>query len=262
MRADETALLTFSPQGLVLLQRLQKAWPRAQAFAHQDLEAPGCIPFARIYELMATHFHSFRHWVCIAPCGVVVRAIAPSIGSKLSDPAVVVVDAGGRHAVSLLSGHEGGANALATEVSNVLEAEPVISTTTEAVKTLIAGIGCRRGTPAQAILDLLDMALAQAGKSREDLRFLASAALKADEAGLLECSELLGIPLRFIPHSQIIQMAPLLPERPTVQERVGLPGVAEPAALLAGRKTTLCLHRLHQNGVTIALAQENCWSWA
>ena len=90
MRAEETALLTFSSQGLVLLQRLRKAWPKAQAFVHQDLEAPGSLPFARIYELMATHFHSFKSWVCIAPCGVVVRAIAPHIGSNLSDPAVVV----------------------------------------------------------------------------------------------------------------------------------------------------------------------------
>ena len=46
--------------------------------------------------------------VYIAPCGVVVRAIAPFLEHKTKDPAVVVVDVGGRWAVSLLSGHEGG----------------------------------------------------------------------------------------------------------------------------------------------------------
>ena len=80
-------------------------------------------------------FASYTGLVYIAPTGVVVRAIAPLLRHKTTDPAVVVVDVGGRWAVSLLSGHEGGANELAVTVANILGAEPVVSTTTEAVKT-------------------------------------------------------------------------------------------------------------------------------
>ncbi len=47
---------------------------------------------------------------------------------------MVVVDVGARWAISLLSGHEGGANDLAVAVGNILAAEPVISTTSEALK--------------------------------------------------------------------------------------------------------------------------------
>jgi cobalt-precorrin 5A hydrolase len=90
--------------------------------------------FGSIVELTGCIFDKHGGLVYIAPCGVVVRALAPNLKNKFQDPAVVVVDVGARWAISLLSGHEGGANDLAVAVGNVLAAEPVISTTTEALK--------------------------------------------------------------------------------------------------------------------------------
>ena len=54
--------------------------------------------------------------------------------------------------MSLLSGHEGGANDLALQIANLVGAEPVITTTTEALKSVIVGVGCRRGTEAERIV--------------------------------------------------------------------------------------------------------------
>ena len=70
--------------------------------------------------------------VCFLAAGAVIRLAAPLLDSKHADPAVVCVDQAGRYAVALISGHAGGANALADRVAGVLGAEPVITTATDA----------------------------------------------------------------------------------------------------------------------------------
>ena len=193
--------------------------------------------------------------------GVVVRAIAPLIRSKFEDPAVVVLDAGGRWAVSLLSGHEGGANALAIRVANILGAEPVITTTTEALKSVIVGIGCRRGTPAERIVAAIRAALTEAGIALDEVRLIASADVKADEPGLISAAETLGVPVRFIPAAEIRASSREFLHSDFVEEKVNLPAVAEPAALLAGRRTRLICRKKTYNGITIAIARED-FSWS
>ena len=70
-------------------------------------------------------------FVIIGATGIAVRAIAPLLISKTADPAVVCVDDGGLHVVSLVGGHQGGANDLAAEVAGYLSAPVVISTATD-----------------------------------------------------------------------------------------------------------------------------------
>ena len=57
--------------------------------------------------------------------------VAPHVVSKLSDPAVVVIDESGKFAISLLSGHIGKANALTEKIAEIIGAEPVITTATD-----------------------------------------------------------------------------------------------------------------------------------
>lgn len=69
--------------------------------------------------------------VAVMAAGIVVRAVAPLLAGKHDDPPVVVVDDGGRFAISLLSGHCGGANELAREVAGCIGATPVITTASD-----------------------------------------------------------------------------------------------------------------------------------
>lgn len=252
------AIITLSPEGARVGEHLAYHLPDCRLYVHAAADSP--VPaerFNSITELTAEIFRRYSGIVYIAPCGVAVRAVARHLEDKTRDPAVVVVDVRARWAVSLVSGHERGANDLAVTVGNILSAEPVISTTTEALKTLIVGIGCRRGTDSHEIVDAVNLVLADAGLSLADVRLLSSADLKADEQGMLEAARELGIPLRFISSEEIRSCASEFQRSHFVEERVHVPAVAEPCALLAGRRTQLLVRRKTYNRVTVAVARES-----
>jgi cobalt-precorrin 5A hydrolase len=233
-------------------------WPDGRLWLHTGVaDRSGASVFERTADLVAERFEHSDGLIFIGPSGVMVRALAPLVHSKLTDPPVVVVDTGGRHAISLLSGHEGGANDLALTVANILGAEPVITTTTEADKDLIVGIGCRKGCAAEAIVAAVRWGLAQVDADPGRVRFLASADIKREEAGLIAAARLLAIPLRLIASEDIRACIKGFTPNPVARKNVALPAVAEPAALLAGRRTRLILPKTIHRSVTVAVAREN-----
>ncbi len=92
----------------------------------------------RTYDVrdLATAWRECDALVCFLATGAIVRLVAPLLRDKASDPAVVCVDEAQRFAVALLGGHSargGGANALAAQVGDLLGAQPVVTTATDAV---------------------------------------------------------------------------------------------------------------------------------
>lgn len=77
---------------------------------------------------VAKRWKDFDAFIFIGAMGICVRTIAPFIEDKHTDPAVICVDSMGHHAISVLSGHVGGANDLTRRVASALGAEPVITT--------------------------------------------------------------------------------------------------------------------------------------
>lgn len=69
--------------------------------------------------------------IFVSACAIAVRSIAPFIKSKADDPCVIAIDEEGKYAVSLLSGHLGGANELTIRICELINAAPVISTATD-----------------------------------------------------------------------------------------------------------------------------------
>ena len=90
--------------------------------------------FDKLRNAVDDNFKKFDALIFISAVGIAVRMIAPHIISKLSDPAVIVIDERGRHVISLLSGHVGGANDLAYKIGEIINAEPVITTATDVEK--------------------------------------------------------------------------------------------------------------------------------
>lgn len=133
MSGDAVAVYALTPQGAVLGRRLADELA-AELFTPGVLaEAHRATGFSSLPALMAEIFQARRAHVFIAACGLVVRAVAPHLRGKDVDPAVVVLDQEGRFAVSLLSGHLGGANELARRVAALTNGAPVITTATDSL---------------------------------------------------------------------------------------------------------------------------------
>lgn len=81
-------------------------------------------------------FESSDAVIFISSTGIAVRGIAPHVVNKKSDPAVVVIDSCGKYAISLLSGHLGGANRLAVIISKMLNCEAIITTATDNLEVM------------------------------------------------------------------------------------------------------------------------------
>ncbi|CAL9405177.1 precorrin-3B C(17)-methyltransferase [Streptomyces sp. enrichment culture] len=115
-------LISATAAGAAARDRLAAAWPeRTRVY-----DGP-------VADAVRRAFAECEQLVCFLATGAVVRLVAPLLGDKAGDPGVVCVDEGGRYAVALLGGHGGGANGLAREVGEVLAAEPVVTTATDAV---------------------------------------------------------------------------------------------------------------------------------
>jgi len=149
VKAVDVAALT--ERGARLARRIAQGLARPTRLRLPERIAamePGALPFTRLAEAARDAFHESRDLVCVMACGIVVRGIANLLQGKDRDPAVVVMDEEGRFAVSLLSGHMGGANQLAREVASITGGTPVITTATDthglpAFDILAQETGCR-----------------------------------------------------------------------------------------------------------------------
>jgi cobalt-precorrin 5A hydrolase/precorrin-3B C17-methyltransferase len=113
-----TAILYITDNGRSLANRLKAVLPEAGIVRYES----GLVP-----ALWADH----DTLIFIMAAGIVVRSIAPLLKDKKSDPAVIVLDETGKFAISLVSGHLGGANEMAKEVAKFLGGEAVITTASD-----------------------------------------------------------------------------------------------------------------------------------
>lgn len=121
---------------------------------------------------------------------------------------------------------------------------------------IVAGVGFRRGVVAKEIVQTVERALAQAALGCNELSFLATAASRAAEPGLVAAARILGVEVEPVPADSLAKAGSRVVTR---SERVlalhGVGSVAESAALsAAGPRSRLVVQRISSGRVTCAIA--------
>lgn len=122
----KTAIIVISEASISMAKTLKQELPESEIFS--TIANADCQHIPALQEAVPQLFRDSDALIFIGAMGICVRAIAPCIEDKKTDPAVLCVDSTGRYVISVLSGHVGGANGLTQYVAGILGAEPVITT--------------------------------------------------------------------------------------------------------------------------------------
>lgn len=137
----QISILSFTAKGAALNRDLvmfcRERYPESevQGYTFERYPFPGLTTFGELGRLMESLFRQSRLLLFLGSAGIAVRAVAPFLEGKEKDPAVLAADELGRHVISLLSGHLGGANEFCIQIAAYLQAEPIVTTATDLTGT-------------------------------------------------------------------------------------------------------------------------------
>jgi cobalt-precorrin 5A hydrolase len=216
-------------------------------------------PFA---EKVQQAFVRGERLIFICATGIVVRTLAGVLQDKHNDPAVLILDEAGKFVIPLLSGHEGGANDWANQISELINAQLVMTTANPYLKPIYTvGMGCERDCPLEYLSELLDQCLTQAGLTIKQVHSISSINIKADETHLIALAKTLNKPFITWHKSDLGTVEAQLSTRSDyIFKTVGVYGVAESAALFsaqteAGQTAELVLNKHKNAKATCAIAR-------
>ena len=144
------AIISFTENGIKLSQTVARRlsgrkvtlYTKCSRYTAEDLKVQRVKESLQVWT--AQRMAEGDALLFIGACGIAVRAIAPNLTDKLHDVPVLVMDEEGRYVIPILSGHVGGANELARELSDLIDARPVITTATDVQKKFAVDLFAKR----------------------------------------------------------------------------------------------------------------------
>lgn len=225
-------IIALTDQGRALADRLMLS------LAQPGLELELCFKPKPFSEQVQRAFIQGEALVFICATGIVFRTLAPVLQNKYKDPPVIVLDEAGAFVVPLLSGHEGGANEMASAIAAKIGSQLVLTTANSYVEPVYTvGMGCERGCPESFLINILEFSLKQASISIEQVSSISSIDIKSDEQGLIDLANKLDLPFHTFNKEQLFEVEDLLHSKSDyVFQVVGVYGVAESTALFAAKE--------------------------
>lgn len=144
------AIISFTENGIKLSQTVAKSlsgskvtlYTKCSRYTAEDLKVQWVKESLQVWT--AQRMAEGDALLFIGACGIAVRAIAPNLTDKLHDVPVLVMDEEGQYVIPILSGHVGGANELARELADLIDARPVITTATDVQKKFAVDLFAKR----------------------------------------------------------------------------------------------------------------------
>lgn len=154
---NKTAIIASTDRGVELGLRIMKEFPHAVVVSTRTHEQVTTIP--AIASFLQDNYSRFDSLVFIGALGICVRSIAPYLQDKHTDPAVINMDDQGYFVQAVVSGHEGGANALATKLARATAGQAVITTSSDlqqlwALDTMAAQFGWKAAGVSNELISL------------------------------------------------------------------------------------------------------------
>jgi cobalt-precorrin 5A hydrolase len=163
--------------------------------------------------------------------------------------------ANGEEAVRILDGFEAGAVVTREPLKVDYFGKPF---TILKARSIVVGLGCRKDSHCDHLVEAIQAAMKTVGLPAGRIDKFASVDIKRDSAAMLDAAKLFGAPLEFLSVEtlQSLSHPDLSPDSKLVQEKIGVGGVCERAALItAGKESKLILKKTKLNGTTVAVAE-------
>lgn len=128
----KVAIISVTRNGNLISRKIaENISADCERYVYEKIPDKDAATYGSMRKITERCFALYDGIIFVCACGIAVRMIAPYVVSKLSDPAVIVIDEVGKFAVSLLSGHIGKANALTEKIAEIIGATAVITTATD-----------------------------------------------------------------------------------------------------------------------------------
>ena len=324
---NKIALITVTNKGVEQAKKIKKAYTIAliEIYTMEKFSDKSTLTIKGSFkEQVGEIFSEYKSIIFITAVGIAVRAIAPYIKTKDVDPCVLVIDEGSDFVIPILSGHLGGGNELAQDISQSIGAYPLITTSSDisgkiAVDTLAQkingkleslesakkvtslivagervsikvpqniedsnpsgvivvsnrekieitqiipknisiGIGCKKDTPKEKIIEIIEEVLEKLNISKKALGIIGTVDIKKDEIGIIESARHFNVPLKIISRDEIKKIEDKFETSDFVRKTIGVGAVSAPCSILAStKKGDILIEKFRKDGVTISVYEE------